>query len=108
MRRTQSIIGPRKWRISLTYNVLWHEKAVGDLRGVDKKNAKGIVERVKSYLSQNPLSLGKPLKGIFKGLYRYRFGDYRIIHGIDHKEKTILILRAGGKKRNLQTRVRQE
>jgi mRNA interferase RelE/StbE len=98
MRRTPSITGPRKWRISLTYNVTWHEKAVEDLRGVDKKTARGIVERVKRYLSQNPLSLGKPLKGIFKGLYRYRFGDYRIIYGIDHKEKTILILRVGKRK----------
>jgi mRNA interferase RelE/StbE len=98
MRRTPSITGPRKWRISLTYNVKWHERAVEDMRGVDKKTPKGIVGRVKSYLSQNPLSLGKPLKGIFKGLYRYRFGDHRVIYAIDHKEKTILILRVGRRK----------
>ncbi len=91
----------------MTYNVLWHEKAVEDLRGVDKKTAKGIVERVKSYLSQNPLSLGKPLKGIFKGLYRYRFGDYRIIlrHRLQRKDNPHP--QGGGKKRNLQTKVRQ-
>ena len=82
----------------MTYNVIWHERAVDDLRGVDKKTAKGILERVKSYLSQNPLSLGKPLKGIFKGLYRYRSGGHRVIYAIDHKEKTILILRVGRRK----------
>ena len=98
MRKTPSITKPRKWRISLTYDVKWHEKAVEDLRSVDKKTARGIVERVKSYLSRNPLSLGKPLKGIFKGLYRYRFGDHRVIYAIDHKEKMVLILRVGRRK----------
>ena len=98
MRKTPSITGPRKWRIFLTYNVKWHEKAVEDLRGVDRKAAKGIVERVKNYLSQNARSLGKPLKGIFKGLYRYRFGDHRVIYATDHKEKTVLILRVGRRK----------
>ena len=82
----------------MTYNVKWHERAVEDLRGIDKKTAKGMIERVKSYLSQNPLSLGKPLKGIFKGIYRYRFGDHRVMYAIDHKEKTILILRVGRRK----------
>ena len=47
----------------MTYNVTWHEKAVEDLRGVDKKTAKGIVERVKSYLSQNPLSPRQTFEG---------------------------------------------
>lgn len=80
------------------YNVTWHERAVEDLKSVDKKSAKGIIERVKNYLPQNPISLGKPLKGMFKGLYRYRFGDCRIIYTIDHKENSILILRVGSRK----------
>ncbi|HPD60720.1 MAG TPA: type II toxin-antitoxin system RelE/ParE family toxin [Thermodesulfobacteriota bacterium] len=82
----------------MSYSVKWHEKAIEDLKDVDKKSAKGLIERVKNYLPEDPLSLGKPLKGIFKGLYRYRFGDYRVIYSIDKKENTILILRVGKRK----------
>jgi mRNA interferase RelE/StbE len=52
----------------------------------------------KSYLSKDPISLGKPLKGIFKGPYRYRYGSYRIIYAIDRESVIILILRAGDRK----------
>jgi len=82
----------------LAYQVKWHEKAVEDLRGVDKRSAKGLIERVKEYLPQNPISLGKPLRGEFKGLYRYRYGRYRVLYTIDRKENTILILRGGKRK----------
>ncbi|HUL36193.1 MAG TPA: type II toxin-antitoxin system RelE/ParE family toxin [Thermodesulfobacteriota bacterium] len=69
-----------------------------DLRGVDKKSAKGQVDRVREYLPQDPLSLGKPLHREFKGLYRYRYGRYRVLYAIDRKENTILILRVGKRK----------
>ena len=53
---------------------------------------------MKDYLSKDPLSLGKPLKGIFKGLYRYRYGSYRIIYAIDRGSVVILILRIADRK----------
>lgn len=81
------------------YKVLWHEKAVEDLRGIDKEFSSRIVERVKNYLSREPLSLGKPLKGMFKGLYRYRFGSYRIIYAVDMAQKTLSVLRVGHRKK---------
>jgi mRNA interferase RelE/StbE len=82
----------------LAYQVKWHEKAVEDLRDVDKKTAKGLIERIKEYLLQDPISLGKPLHGEFKGLYRYRYGRYRVLYAIDRKENTLLILRVGKRK----------
>ena len=82
----------------MAYNIKWQEKAIEDLKNLDKQNAKGIMERVKTYLSQDPISLGRPLKGMFKGLLRYRYGDYRIIYALDRKEKTVLILRIGHRK----------
>ena len=80
------------------YNIEWHEKAIEDLMGIDKRMVVRIMERAKSYLSQDPISLGKPLRGMFKGLYRYRFGDYRIIYAVDRVEKTVRILRVGHRK----------
>jgi len=77
----------------LGYNIEWHEKAIEDLMGINKRMVVRIMERAKSYLSQDPTSLGKPLKDMFKGLYRYRSGDYRIIYTVDRVEKTVRILR---------------
>ena len=42
----------------MAYQVKWHEKAVEDLKDVDKKSAKGLVERVKEYLPQDPIPWG--------------------------------------------------
>lgn len=82
----------------MDYKLQWHEKAIDDLKGLDRKTQKKLVARLKDYLPRDPLSLGKPLKGIFKGLYRYRYGDYRIIYAIDREAMTVMILRVGDRK----------
>lgn len=40
----------------------------------------------------NPRSSGKALQGEFKGLWRYRIGDYRVICQIKDKELVILVI----------------
>jgi mRNA interferase RelE/StbE len=82
----------------LSYKVTWHEDALEDLRGLDKSRAREIVEKVDEYLSKDPLALGKPLKGIFRGLFRYRCGDYRIIYTLDRKDKRLMVLTVGHRK----------
>ena len=82
----------------MTYSIQWHEAAINDLKNIDRQTQKKMIARVKDYLSKDPLSLGKPLKGIFKGLYRYRYGSYRIIYAIDRGLVVILILRIGDRK----------
>jgi mRNA interferase RelE/StbE len=76
----------------LGYEIIWQEKVFKDLEGIDRKEAVEIIERVKTHLVQNPAGLGRPLKGIFKGLFRYRCGDYRIFYAIDMAEKKIIVL----------------
>ena len=80
------------------YEVIWHEKVLRDLEGIDKKDGAWIVERVKTYLVQNPAGLGTPLKGIFKSLFRYRYGRYRVIYAVDMAEKKIIVLHVKYKK----------
>ena len=82
----------------MIYSIQWHEEAINDLKKIDQQTRKKIIARVKDYLSKDPLSLGKPLKGIFKGLYRYRYGSYRIIYAIDRGSVVILILRIADRK----------
>lgn len=66
-----------------------------DLRKLDKKEAKRILDKIEKDLGKNP-DEGRPLKGDFQGLFRYRIGDYRVIYA-----KTvdgILVLRIGHRK----------
>lgn len=76
----------------MIYSLIWHERALKDLKRIDKEKAWQIVDRMKTYVVNNPESVGKPLKGIFKGMFRYRLGDYRIIYTIDNTEKKIEVL----------------
>ena len=82
----------------MTYSIQWHEDAINDLKNIDRQTRKKIIARVKDYLSKDPISLGKPLQGIFKGLYRYRYRSYRIIYAIDRGSVVILILRIADRK----------
>ena len=82
----------------MSYNVKWHEKAIKDLGKLDKAKARAILEKVRDYLAKDPVSLGKPLKGLFKGMYRYRSGDYRIIYTVDRAQNVILVLKVGARK----------
>jgi mRNA interferase RelE/StbE len=76
----------------LAYEVVWHEGVLKDLKCLDRRDARRIVERVKDYLAGDPESLGKPFKGTFMGLYRYRYGIYRVIYALDRAERKLVVL----------------
>lgn len=82
----------------MIYNIQWHEEAINDLKKIDRQTQKKIIARIKDYLSKDPISLGKPLQGIFKGLYRYRYGSYCIVYAIDRESVVVLILRIADRK----------
>ena len=82
----------------MAYKVIWHTDAIKDLLNLDKNIQKKIAVKVKDYLAKEPLTLGKPLQGIFKGLHRYRYGDYRIVYSIDRSNENVIILRIGHRK----------
>ena len=77
----------------MVFKLEWHEDVFDDLKDLDKDIARKIVNRVKEYLTQDPLKIGKPLKGQFSGLWKYRYGDYRVIYVIDLETETIKILK---------------
>jgi len=78
--------------------VSWHDDALEDLKGLDKSRAREIVEKVDEHLSKDFLALGKPLKGIFRGMHRYRCGGYRVIYTIDRKDERLMVLTVGHRK----------
>lgn len=74
------------------YEIIWQEKVFKDLERIDRKDALDIIKRVKANLVQDPAGLGRPLKGIFKGLFKYRYGNYRVLYAIDMAERKIIVL----------------
>jgi len=82
----------------LAYEVVWHEDVLKDLEKLDKETARKIIERVKTYLVNDPLKLGKALTGQFAGLYRYRYGDYRVLYVADLTKETIMVLKVRHRK----------
>ena len=66
-----------------------------DLKGLDARVRQKIFQVIEERLVTNPENYGKPLLGPFKGYYRLRVGDYRIIYRIVKKEIRVLVLKIG-------------
>ena len=77
------------------YKVFWLRKAEKDLDDIDKSTALKIFNKIENYLSINPKELGKKLNAEYKGLYRYRYGDYRIVYELNDDQLIILIVKVG-------------
>lgn len=77
------------------YRVIWDKAVLQDLKLLDRTHAIKLVKKVEEYLVKAPEELGKPLVGRFKGLYRYRLGDYRVVYEINKKEVVIIIVQVG-------------
>lgn len=77
------------------YSVSWNISALDNLYKLTNKTAIKLKAKVELYLAQSPKELGKLLTGKYKDLYRYRYGDYRIIYEIDKTNKRVIILKIG-------------
>lgn len=75
----------------MAFKVQWHEDIRQDLAQLDKEIARKIIARVSTYLVHDPLKLGKALTGHFAGLYRYRYGDYRVLYAMDLEQEIIMV-----------------
>ncbi len=78
------------WKIKLTDN------ARRTLKKLDKPAAKRMRTYLRELAAQADLRrTGKALLGNFRGYWRYRVGDYRIICDIQNDTLTVLVLRIG-------------
>jgi mRNA interferase RelE/StbE len=80
------------------YKVSWSKRARESLKKLDAVIAQKIVDKVENYLVKDPVNLGEPLLYAYKGLYRYRFSDYRVIYQVKQTELLIIVLEAGHRK----------
>jgi len=79
----------------LIYSVQFKASVKKDLRKIDRKEAKRILDSIEKDLASDP-GKGTQLTGEFSGLYKYRIGNYRIIYDI--LRESILVLRIGHRK----------
>ena len=64
------------------YKVIWTREAQKSLKKIDFLIAEKIIVKIEEYLIKNPRQLGKPSTFQYKGCYRYRFGDFRVIYEV--------------------------
>ncbi|MEA3284914.1 MAG: type II toxin-antitoxin system RelE/ParE family toxin [Synergistota bacterium] len=81
----------------MAWTIEYDLAAVKDLKRIDKKEAKRIVDYMEERIAvqDNPGTLGKPLKGPLGAFWCYRVGDYRLICSIEDNKVTILVVRIG-------------
>lgn len=85
------------WSGNLAWSIEWDERAVKELRALDVSEQRRILRflREKILVCDDPRRYGAPLHGAFKGLWKYRVGDYRVICSLEDDRVTVLVLRVG-------------
>ena len=68
----------------------WAEGAVRDLEFLDREVARRILRKLDWYVRNTDSVTPEPLSGEFKGMYKLRVGDWRVIYTIESKTVTIL------------------
>ncbi len=82
------------------WQVTWDERALKELKKIDKQAQKDIIEYLKKRIAteESPRRFGKALSGNKAGLWRYRIKDYRLICNIEDGNLIVLVLRASHRK----------
>ena len=82
------------------WNIVFEDGAKQDLKKLGSAEqiriSVAIAERIA--VRDNPRTLGEALTGRFKGLWKYRVGDYRVIGNIEDYRVLILIVKIGNRR----------
>lgn len=83
-----------------TWKVEWDDRAVKELRKLDKTIQKKILAFLRERIAttENPKRFGKGLQYEKHGLWRYRVEDYRVICRITDAEITVLVIQVSHRK----------
>lgn len=73
------------------YEIRLLKSAIKDLEQLDKVVSKRVVEKIQRLAKNLNAIRPQQLTGEFRGLYKLREGDYRIIYQIIRKENLIVI-----------------
>lgn len=79
------------------FEIQFKKSVKKDLQKLSKADQKQILDNIQQNLAKDPYK-GKALTGEFKGLYRWRVGNIRVIYEIQTKQLIILVLKIGQRK----------
>lgn len=84
----------------MVWTIEYTETALGQLRKLDKQEARRIVRFLDERVSglDEPRATGKSITGPMGGLWRYRVGDYRVVCEIQDAVLRVLVVRVGDRK----------
>ena len=82
------------WDYELTGRAIKQLKKLG--KSEQKRIFKFLDERILD--SKDPRKTGKALTGDYRGLWRYRVGDYRIVCELKDNKFMVLVVRIGHRK----------
>jgi len=74
----------------LEFRIDYKRSVFNDIKKIDRPVVERIMHDIEFELAKNP-EIGEALTGQFKGLYKYRVGNWRVIYSI--LSDSILILR---------------
>ena len=79
----------------MAFKVSYKGSVAGDLRRLGRPVAAQVLAKLERVLATNP-DAGGPLAGEFRGLFKYRVGDYRVIYA--KTADGVLVLRIAHRK----------
>ena len=84
----------------MKYNLLFSVRVLKQLKKLDKNISSMLLKKIKMELleTENPRATGKALTGDKKGLWRYRYGNHRVICSINDDKLIIIALEVGHRK----------
>ena len=81
------------WKIKVHSLVLQE-----DFKSIDPAQQNKILQTIQKKLTIDPESYGKPLGGEFKGYWRLRISDYRVVYRIIKDEVEVFVIKVGIRK----------
>ncbi|GMR22595.1 MAG: type II toxin-antitoxin system RelE/ParE family toxin [Acidobacteriota bacterium] len=74
------------------FSVEYAKSAAKDLKSLPKSLRARALNVAEDFLARNPYQ-GKPLAGPYKGLCRFRVGEFRIVYSIEKERIVVFVLR---------------
>lgn len=83
--------------MSLNWQLRYEARALKQLKKLDPRQAKRIVETLRDNLDkyQEPRAFGDAMVGDWTGYWRYRVGDFRAICKIEDDVVTVFVIEVG-------------
>ena len=81
----------------MAWTIEFLPEAAKDIEKLDRTTAARIIRTLEHRIAKldNPRMLGSALTGAYRGYWRWRIGDYRVVARIEDEHVLILVVRVG-------------